>query len=264
MRKNTVKEKLQAGQPSIGSWLSIGHSLSAEMMAHAGFDWLTIDTEHTATDFSILLPMLQAISTTSTIPFVRVPWNDPWPIKRTLDLGAYGVVIPDIATAEEAKQAVGACRYPPVGYRGIGAVRGNLYGGPDYYEKANEEIMVVLMIESREGVENAEEIMRVPGVDAVFIGPNDLAASLGVPLGLNNPHPEHKAAVAKILQAGKKTGVPVGIHCQDADEVNMRIEQGFLWLALAGDGRFLAGGAREQLRKVKLPARVQGAKGPAY
>ena len=254
MRKNRVKQKLQHGEPSIGTWLSTGSPLAAEVLAHAGFDWLTVDMEHNAIDMESLLACFYAITTTDTVPFVRVPWNDPAILKRVLDVGAYGVVVPNIKTPEEAEQAVQACRYPPEGFRGVGGVRGRLYGGPDYFERANEEIAVVLMIEDTEAVRRIAEICNVPGIDALFIGPNDLAASLGVPPRYDNPHPDHKSAVRQVLETGKRFNVPVGIHCGSAEEVNCRIAEGFLWLPIASDTRLLETAAREATDQVKLPS----------
>ena len=254
MRKNLVKEKLKRGEPSIGTWISTSSPLVAEILAHAGFDWLTVDMEHTATDLENLQSCFYAISTTDTVPFVRVPWNDPQILKRVLDVGAYGVVVPNVKSPEQAELAVQACRYAPEGFRGVGSLRGRLYGGPDYYEKANEEIAVVLMIEDTEAVRRIAEICDVPGIDILFIGPNDLASSLGVPTGYDNPHPDHKAAVRQVLETGKRFGVPVGIHCGSAEEVNQRIEEGFLWMPITSDARFLASAAQGAVEGVKLPS----------
>ena len=254
MRKNLVKEKLKRGEPSIGTWLSTSDPLIAEVLAHAGFDWLNVDMEHNAIDLKDLQGCFHAIATTGTVPFVRVPWNDPQILKRVLDVGAYGVVVPNVKSPEEAQRAVQACRYPPEGFRGVGGLRARLYGGPDYYEKANEEIAVVLMIEDSEAVTCIAEICAVPGIDSLFIGPNDLAASLSVPTGYDNPHPDHRAAVNRVLETAKRFGVPVGIHCGSADEVNRRIEEGFQWMPIASDVRLLDGAVRRALEQLRLPS----------
>jgi 4-hydroxy-2-oxoheptanedioate aldolase len=256
MRKNLVKEKLRRGDPSIGTWVSTGSPLVAEILAHSGLDWLTIDMEHNAIDMESLLACFYAIGTTDTMPFVRVPWNDPQVLKRVLDVGAYGVVVPNIKTPEEAELAVQACRYAPEGFRGVGGVRGRLYGGPDYFEKANEEICVVLMIEDTEAVRRIAEICTVPGIDVLFIGPNDLASSLGVPGGYDNRHPDHVAAVGQVLDTARRFNIPAGIHCGSADEVNRRIEQGFQWMPIVSDTRFLSGAAQSAADQVKLPSRT--------
>ena len=255
MRRNMVKEKIGRGEPSIGTWVSSGSPLMAEVLSHAGFDWLTVDLEHNAIDMESLLACFYAIAPTDTVPFVRVPWNDPQILKRVLDVGAYGAVVPNIKDPEEAEQAVQACRYAPEGFRGMGTLRGRLYGGPDYFEKANEEIAVILMIEDVEAVRRIEEICKVPGIDSLFIGPNDLASSLGVPTGFDNPHPDHKAAVRQVLETGKQYNLPVGIHCSGPEEVNRRIEEGFQWIAIVSDARFLAAGAQSALEQIRVPSR---------
>ena len=254
MRKNLVKEKLRRGEPSIGTWVSTGDPLAAEILAHAGFDWLSVDMEHNAIDMGDLVHCFYAITTTETVPFVRVPWNDPQILKRVLDIGAYGVVVPNVKSPEEAELAVQACRYAPDGFRGVGSIRGRLFGGPDYQEMANDEIVVVLMIEDTEAVRRIAEISDVPGVDVLFIGPNDLASSLGVPGGYDNQHPDHKASVRQVLETGKRFNIPVGIHCGSAEEVNRRIEEGFLWMPILSDARFLAAAAQDALQQVKLPS----------
>jgi len=255
MRRNVVKHKIKEGTPSVGTWLATGSPLAAEMLAHQGFDWLNVDMEHNAIDISQVQAIFHAIATTTAIPFVRVPWNDPQIIKRVLDIGAYGVVIPTIQSREEAEAAVGACRYPPDGYRGMGTIRGRLYGGADYPEKANDEICVVLMLETWKAEENADDILSVPGIDAVFIGPNDLAASMGLPLGLDNAHPDHVAAVNAIREACERNGVPPGIHCGSPSAVNQRISEGFKWIALASDAGLMSGAAAAQLGELDWQAR---------
>ena len=256
MRKNIVKEKLRRGEPSIGTWVSTGDPLVAEILAHAGFDWLAVDMEHNAIDMEKLLSCFYAIGTTDTVPFVRVPWNDPQVLKRVLDIGAYGVIIPNIKGPEEAELAVGACRYAPEGFRGVGGIRGRLYGGPDYFQRANEEIAVVLMIEDAVAVTRIAEICNVPGIDVLFIGPDDLASSMGVRTGYDNPHPDHKAAVRQVLETGKRFNIPVGIHCGSPEEVNRRIEEGFQWMPIVSDTRFLSTAVEGALEQIKLPSHL--------
>lgn len=250
MRPNAVKARLNKREPVLGTWLSLASPLVAEMCGSVGFDWLAVDMEHSAVDYGTVQAMLQAISIGHTVPYVLVPTNDAKEIKRSLDIGAYGIVVPNVKTPEEAERAVRACRYPPDGFRGVGSVRGPLYGGPDYYEKANSEISVVVMIEDAEAVNRIADIMQIPGIDAFHIGPYDLAASLGVPFGLDNPHPDHKAAVQRVLAVGRRLDVPVGIHCGSAEEVVRRMEQGFRWLALATDARLLFSSVRDALSAI--------------
>ena len=245
MRRNVVKHKIKEGTPSVGTWLATGSPLAAEMLAHQGFDWLNVDMEHNAIDISQVQAIFHAIATTTAIPFVRVPWNDPQIIKRVLDIGAYGVVIPTIQSREEAEAAVGACRYPPDGYRGMGTIRGRLYGGADYPEKANDEICVVLMLETWKAVENADDILSVPGIDAVFIGPNDLRAQMRAPDGTDPTPEEHEAMVQRVISTGKKVGTPTGIHAMCAASALERAEQGMQFIAVGSELKFMTEGAQE-------------------
>ena len=258
VRSNYVKHKIKEGTPSIGTWLASGSPLAAEVLAHQGFDWLTIDTEHNAISIESVQSIFQAIATTGVIPFARVPWNDPQAIKRVLDVGAYGVVVPTVESTEEAERAVGACRYPPQGYRGMGTIRGRLYGGPDYAERANEEICVVLMLETITAVERADEILSVPGIDAVFIGPNDLAASMGLPLGLDNQHPDHLAAVNRLREACESHGVPPGIHVGSAEAANRRKDEGFKWIAVSSDIGQMTAQSSSSLKTLNWSAQAAG------
>src|SRR5262249_8577474 len=160
-------------------WLSVSHGFTAEVMARQGFDALCVDMQHGLTDLNSLWPMLQAISQTETVPVVRVPWNEPAVIMRALDMGAYAIIVPLINTAEEAAAAVSACRYPPVGSRSSGPLRAALYGGANYQAEANGEIVVLAMIETKEGLANLESICATPGLDGIYIGPADLSYALG-------------------------------------------------------------------------------------
>ena len=253
MRKNLVKEKLRRGEPSIGTWVSSGDPLVTEVLSHTGLDWLSVDMEHNAIDLRDVQACFQAMASTDTVPFARVPWNDPQVLKRVLDIGAYGVVVPNVKAPEEAELAVQACRYPPDGFRGAGTIRGQLYGGSDYYQGANEEIAVVLMIEDALAIRRIAEICDVPGIDVLFIGPSDLALSLGLPPGYDNRHPDHVAAVRQVLDTGKRFDIPVGIHCGSAEEVNRRIEEGFLWMPILSDVRLLARAVDTALTELVRP-----------
>ena len=188
-------------------WLSVSHGFTAEVMARQGFDTLCVDMQHGTTDMNDVWPMLQAISQTDTVPVVRVPWNDPATIMKALDLGAYGIIVPLINTAEDAAKAVAACRYPPVGMRSSGPVRAVHYGGADYVAKANDEIVIMAMIETKEGLANLDAICATPGLDAVYIGPSDLLvrARAWPPRG-DNPDPVHIATCDKIRDAAHKRG----------------------------------------------------------
>src|SRR5262249_44077578 len=183
VRPNKIKQMWRDGRYVTLGWLSVSHGFAAEVMARQGFDALCVDMQHGTTDMSDVWPMLQAISQTDTVPVVRVPWNDPATIMKALDLGAYGIIVPLINTAEDAAKAVAACRYPPVGMRSSGPVRAVHYGGADYLAKANDEIVVMAMIETKEGLANLDAICATKGLDAVYIGPADLSFALGLPPG---------------------------------------------------------------------------------
>lgn len=251
MRPNTVKRLLEEGKPAIGTWLGLGSPLAAEWLAHQGFDWLNVEQEHGAIDATLTQSLLQAIGTTDVIPLIRVPWKHPVYCKRALDAGAYGLFIPSVNTREEAEIIVGGMKYPPLGYRGLGGTRRFLYGGADYVRHANDEILVILMIETAEGVRNAEEILSVPGVDACFVGPNDLAASMGLEPSLDPSAPEYQEAIGSILRACKKYGVAPGLHTPSADRCADRIEEGWLLNAIGSDGTYMAEAAAASVGRVR-------------
>ncbi len=179
--------------------------------------------------------MLTAISTTAVTPFVRVPWNEPAMIMKVLDAGAYGVIVPMVSNRAEAERAVAACRYPPVGMRSNGPNRALLYGGADYQKNADREMACVVMIETAEGIQKMEEIISTPGVDAVYIGPTDLALALGLPPVMDNDEPLHVATVNKILAACQRHKVIAAIHTAGAKFTQRYIDQGFRMVMLVAD-----------------------------
>jgi len=251
MRKNHVLAAWRADKRTIGGWLSIDSAYTAEVMANAGFDWLCVDMQHGMLDYSDLKKMLPAISTTSTIPIVRVPWNEPYEIMKALDAGAYGVIVPLINNREEAEKAVSACRYPPLGNRSFGPIRGAMYGGAGYVAEANNEIACIVMIETAEGLENLDEILSTPGVDAAYIGPADLAYALGLPPTGDNNDPKHVATVNRIAEACKKHGVAVGIHTGSLEYTKRYLNQGFHMVTLGADSGFMARLANKELRAAR-------------
>lgn len=254
MRPNRVKQLLRAGQSAIGTWLSLGSPLAAEWLGHQGFDWLNVEQEHGAIDATLTQYLLQAISATEAVPLVRVPWNDPAYIKRALDAGAYGLVIPMVNSREEAARAVRASKYPPLGDRSLGGARPRLYGGPDYVKHANDEVLLVVQIEHVRAVRAAREILSVEGVDAYFVGPNDLAMSMGLEPSLDPRHPEFEAALDEVLAIARELGVPAGIHVPSAEAANRRIAQGYQFISISSDGGFMAQAARAELERVERGA----------
>ncbi len=246
MRKNRLKEIWAGGGAAVNAWLAIPNSFSAEQMAHGDFDSVTVDMQHGMVDFQAAVPMLQAISTTDKVPLVRVPWNDPIPIMKSLDAGAYGVVCPMVNNRADAEKFVGACRYAPQGYRSFGPPRGQLYGGPDYADHANDEIVTLAMIETAEAMDNLDQIMSVEGLDAVYIGPSDLAISFGLKPAADPSEPKVLEAIAEILAAAKRNNVVASLHCAGGAMAKRYFDQGFQLATLANDVRLMFAKAQEE------------------
>jgi 4-hydroxy-2-oxoheptanedioate aldolase len=251
MRPNKIKQMWREGKKTTMGWLSISHSLTAEVMARQGFDSLCIDMQHGTSELKDVLPMLQAVSQTETVPFVRVAWNDPAAIMKALDLGAYGIIVPLINNAEEAARAVAACRYPPVGFRSNGPVRAVHYGGSDYVANANDEIIIMAMIETKEGIANLDAICATPGLDAVYIGPADLSFALGMAPRADNPDPLHMATCDKILAAAHKAGIKCVMHCGGAAFAAGALKRGFDMVMVTGDLACMVAGVKAQLDELK-------------
>jgi 4-hydroxy-2-oxoheptanedioate aldolase len=243
MRKNQALAKWRRGEQTIGAWLSLANTHSAEMMANAGFDWLCVDLQHGLMDYGDLRHMLPAISTTETTPFVRVAANIPDQINKVLDAGAMGVIVPMVNNRAEASAAIAACRYPPGGSRSFGPIRAALYGGRGYAGEANGEVACIVMIETKEGIEKVEEIVTTPGLDGVYIGPSDLALSLGLPPVGDTDNAEHLATVARIQAACRAHGVAAGIHTSSPDYARRRLEAGFTFVTVGSDAGFIGAGA---------------------
>ncbi|MGB6838185.1 MAG: aldolase/citrate lyase family protein [Dehalococcoidia bacterium] len=248
MRENTLKRLWSEGKPTVGAWLSIPDAFSAEIMAHMGFDWLCLDMQHGLIGYGQAVPMLQAISTTEVIPLARVPWNEPAAIMRMLDAGAWGIIVPLINSRADAEAAVAACRYPPAGIRSFGPTRATLYAGGDYAARANDEVLCIIMIETRQALDNLDDILSVPGVDACYIGPADLSFALGLPPRTDSDEPAHVDAVARILATARRHGVVAGIHTGGAAFASRCIEQGFQLVTLTSDITCMARGARQELQ----------------
>ncbi|HVC33444.1 MAG TPA: aldolase/citrate lyase family protein [Chloroflexota bacterium] len=252
MRENRVKALWREGKPVSVGWLGSADGYVVETMAQAGFDALVVDMQHgMAIGPDRAAAAFQVISTTETVPVVRVPWNDPVPIQYALDAGAYGVIVPMVNSREEALKAVGACRYPPLGYRSNGANRVRYYAGPDYFAHANQQVICLVMIETVEAVERIEEIASVPGLDGFYIGPTDLAISLGLPPRLDHPDARHATACQKVLDAARAHGLTAGLHCTGPEEGRRRCSQGFNFNAIGGDVGFVAAGARATLERFR-------------
>ena len=245
MRTNHIKEIWASGRPVINGWMNAPGGFQAEIMAGMGWDAVTIDTQHGLTGYSEMVAMLQGISTTATVPLVRVSWNQPGEIMRALDAGAYGVICPMINDAAECAAFVQACRYPPDGFRSSGPIRASVYAGADYQAKANGEILALAMVETAGGLENLKAIVATPGLDGVYIGPSDLSLAMGGPPGQDSQAPELLAAFDKIMAACRKAGIKVGVHTNSVAYSQQMIERGFDLVTVGSDVRYLMSGRRE-------------------
>ena len=252
MRKNKLKKIFSEGKAVINGWLQIPSSFSAEVMAHQGWDSLTIDMQHGVVDYPNALQMLQAISTTDVTPMARVNWNEPGQIMKILDSGSYGVICPMVSNRKEAERFVQACLYPPKGYRSFGPIRGLLYGGPDYGKYANDEILKFAMIETKESLENLDSIMSTPGLNGIYIGPADLSLAIGEEPSFDKPEGDKVYdTIMKILEHAKKNKIVAGIHNQKAEYAEKMIKKGFQLVTIGSDQRFISSGAKESISKFK-------------
>ena len=263
MRPNTVKRAWRDGERTIGAWLGTPSAHIAESMAHAGFDWLCIDMQHGVIDYNDTVEMLRGISTTDTVPFVRVPWNDPPTLMKVLDAGAYGVVIPLVNNREEAERAVWACRYPPQGGRSFGPARATMYAGDGYVDEANDEIAVICMIETAEALDNLDEILGVEGVDCAYIGPSDLAYALGMQPAGDNPDPRHQETVLSVLEACQRHGVTPGCHTGSVEYTTKWLDAGFQMVTLGQDSAFMRRAAGQDLAAAREQSGVAPVRGDA-
>jgi 4-hydroxy-2-oxoheptanedioate aldolase len=250
-RRNAFKAGLRARKLQIGLWQSLCSNIAAEICSDSGFDWLLLDTEHSPNEIPDLLSQLQAIEKGTATGIIRPAWNDAVLIKRCLDIGAQTLLVPYVQSVDEAKAAVAATRYPPQGIRGVSvAARASRYGRvPGYLTKANEEICVLVQVETRQSLDAIEAIAKVDGVDGVFIGPSDLAASLG---HLGNPqHAEVQAAMKDAVERLTKVGKPAGILTGNEDEARRYIDWGYLFVAVGSDVGLLAKSADTLAKKFK-------------
>jgi len=245
MRKNWVREKLRAGEPALGAFLGLGSPNAAELMAHAGYDWLAIEAEHSPLDLAQVEHMLMALNGTDTIPIVRVPSAEPLFIQRVLDAGSMGILVPMTRSAAEAEAIVSATRYPPEGRRGFGPLRASHYtmDYPDYFASANENILIALIIETSEALHNLEEIAAVPGIDALFFGLFDLCLSLGLN-PMDQPFAQVDEAVAEAVAICQKMGVAIGIGSGTPEELRRRRQEGFTFQVYGTDYQLLGDAAR--------------------
>ena len=254
-----LKRIVTGDEPTIGSWLTIGSTVTAEIMANAGFDWLVVDMEHSAVTLDMAQEMIRVVDLCGTPPLVRVGHNQPNLIKRVMDCGAHGVIVPQVNSREEAEQAVASVKYPPRGFRGVGLARAQGYGyGFEKYKQWNDENSVVIVqIEHIDAVRDMEAIVDVPGVDGFLVGPYDLSGSLGVPGQFD--HPEVKRALERVMEVAAERDVAAGFHVipPRMEAVQERLDQGYRFVACSLDSMFLGAGSRkiaDEFRLTKEPS----------
>ena len=249
---NALKRKLQQKELTIGSWLTLGHTAIAEIMAKAGFEWLVVDMEHSVITIDIAQQLIQVIEGCGVVPLVRVGKNNANLIKRVMDAGAYGVIVPMVNNREQAEAAVKAVKYPPVGTRGVGLARAQGYGAQfeEYAATINEESVVIAQIEHIDAVNNIELILSVDGIDGCIIGPYDLSGSLGMPGKFD--HPDMLKAIKKVEESCKEKRAALGLHIVQPDykQVLERIARGYTFIAFGLDILFLGNSCRQQLEEV--------------
>jgi 4-hydroxy-2-oxoheptanedioate aldolase len=251
MRQNRLRTNWSAGGAIVNGWLAVPNSFSAETMAHQGWDSLTVDMQHGVVDYQAMVTMLQAVSTTDTVPVVRVPWLDPAMLMKALDAGAYGVICPMVNTREDAEKLVAWTHYAPRGTRSFGPVRALLYGGADYPGHANDTIVTFAMIETAQAMANLDEIMSVEGLDAVYVGPSDLSLSLGCTPTMDDLDPPAAQAVDHILARAKAHGLVAGIHNISPESALRRIAKGFQFVTVSSDARLMAAGAQQVMAAMR-------------
>ena len=244
MRPNPLRERWESGQIAIGGWLIIPSSVSAEVLGAVDFDYVNVDLQHGLVDYSNLVPMLQAIQLGTPTPTVRVPWNEPGIIGKVLDAGAMGVIVPMVNSREECEAAVQATRYAPAGHRSFGPTRVGAVEGADYFDRANTDVACIPMVETAQAVERIDDILSVDGVEAIYVGPADLAISLGLPDGTDDA--AFNDVLDTIVAACNRHGVVPGIHAT-AKLVAERSERGFRMITLGADLVALRGAVANDL-----------------
>lgn len=259
--ENPLRTLWRGGGGAVNGWLSIGNSFSAEIMAGQGYDSVTVDLQHGALDYADALAMFQAMRASGAAPLARVPWLDPGAIMKALDAGAYGIICPMVNTRDEAERFAACLRYPPLGTRSFGPTRVSFAAGPDYYARANAEVVGLAMIETAEAVANLDAIVATPGLDGVYVGPADL--TLGVTggrlaPGFDREEPEMDAVIGRVLAAAKGAGLRAGIHCGGPDYAAAALRRGFDLVTVANDVRLLASAARASVARTRELAGREG------
>jgi 4-hydroxy-2-oxoheptanedioate aldolase len=262
--KPTLRQLWTDGGPTLGGWCSIPSSYTAEIVA-ASFDWVCIDMQHGLTGQETMVTMLQSLAITRTPGFVRVSWNGPGEIMRALDAGAQGIIVPMIQSVADAKAAVGACRYAPDGYRSWGPSRNALYSSRLDPAEINRQIICTIMVETTDSIDALDEILEVPGIDAVFVGPSDLAVSMGIDPTHAFENSEHEKLVRQVLAACRRRAIVAGMFCGGAEQAIRWRDAGFSMLALQTDARLLRAAAQELVRSVREAPKAESTdSSPSY
>jgi 4-hydroxy-2-oxoheptanedioate aldolase len=251
MRENKLRALWAARRPAVNGWLAIPNSFAAEVMAHQGWDTLTVDLQHGLADAATLVPMLQAIQATPAMPIVRVPWLEPGVIMRALDAGAQALICPMVNTREEAERLVQYTRYAPQGGRSFGPVRAGLVHGSDYAEAANDNVVVFAMIETAQALDNLDAICSVDGIDAIYIGPSDLSLSLGCKPVFDDVEPVVAQAIDHVLARAHAHGLKAGVHNGRTDVARARLAKGFDLVTVGSDARILIAGSQQILKEMR-------------
>lgn len=254
IRPNRIRRLIGAGSAAINGWLALPCAFSAEVMAHQGWDSLTIDMQHGVIDYNDLAPMMAAISTTETVPLVRAPWLEPGILGKILDAGAYGVICPMIESAADVEAFVAATSYPPRGRRSMGPIRAAYYAGASYAAHANETILRFAMIETAAAYAALDAILGVPGLDAIYIGPNDLALALGRQPRLDHEDAEMLRVITDIGRRTRAAGKIAGIHNGAAAYAGRMIAAGFNFVTVGSDVTHLVEGSRRALSTLRAAA----------
>jgi 2-dehydro-3-deoxyglucarate aldolase len=253
MKKNLLKQKLRQNKTTFGSWITIGNPIVAEIMAKSGFDWLTIDMEHSSITLDIAQDLIRIIELCGCIPLVRVNKNEPHIIKQAMDAGSYGVIIPMVNTKEEAEKAVNSVRYPPDGFRGVGLARAQDYGFnfEEYKKWLKNESIVIVQIEHVKAIENLKSILSTEGVDGLIVGPYDISGSMGKPGNFQNQ--EFKENISEIMKIARDLKKPAGFHVipPDLEETKKIMNLGYKFIAISLDSLFLGTIPRTILKKLR-------------
>jgi 4-hydroxy-2-oxoheptanedioate aldolase len=245
---NKLRARLKSGKACINAWLAIPSGFSAEVMAQCGFDSVTVDMQHGVQDYQSMVQCFQAMDKYPITPLVRIPWNEPGIIGKVLDGGAWGIICPMVNTAAEAKALVSAALYPPKGKRSSGPIRASAYGEASPYQTfANDEVLIIPMIETREALDNIDAILAVPGISGIYIGPSDLGFSLGLKPVLDREEPQVLAIYEELLKSTQKRGLFAGIHNSTGAYAARMIAMGFNFVTLANDSGLMARAARAEI-----------------